>query len=96
MSFQKWSPDELKEAVKAYNQMRDLEISGKKFVKAEIIRGLIAGSLKNRSKGSIEKRFQNISSVYQHRGEAWVKGYKPLSHVGTNVLREIIDIIESQ
>lgn len=76
--------------------MRDLEISGKKFVKAEIIRGLIAGSLKNRSKGSIEKRFQNISSVYQHRGEAWVKGYKPLSHVGTNVLREIIDIIESQ
>ena len=73
MSFQKWSPDELKEAVKAYNQMRDLEISGKKFVKAEIIRGLIAGSLKNRSKGSIEKRFQNISSVYQHRGEAWVR-----------------------
>ena len=27
--------------------MRDLEISGKKFVKAEIIRGLISGSLKN-------------------------------------------------
>ena len=68
MSFQKWSPDELK-AVKAYNQMRDLEISGKKFVKAEIIRGLIAGSLKNRSKGSIEK----------HRGEAVSKYFLRIS-----------------
>ena len=36
MSFQKWSPDELKEAVKAYNQMRDLEISGKNLLKPKL------------------------------------------------------------
>ena len=94
MPFQKWTSEELEAAVRAYNRMRDFEKSGKKYIKAEIIRDLIAGPLKNRSKGSIEKRFQNISSVYQHRGETWVLGYKPLSHVGSNVLREVIDIIE--
>jgi len=96
MAHEKWSRSELKASVVAYLEMLDLEERGQKFVKIEIIRKLQSTSLKGRTKGSVEKRFQNISSVLENRGKKWVRGYKPLSHVGKNVWQEIIDILDEQ
>lgn len=93
MEPKQWSQNELRASVIAYLDMLSLETQGKKFVKAVIIRELQTSSLSKRTRGSIEKRFQNISSVLENIGRPWVKGYKPLSHVGVNVWKEILYII---
>ena len=95
MAPEAWSRDELKASVVAYLDMLKMHQRGQKFVKIEVIRALQSGTLKNRSRGSIEKRFQNISSVLDNRGIIWLHGYKPLSHVGKNVWADLLDILEA-
>lgn len=95
MATEAWSRDELEASVVAYLDMLKMHQSGQKFVKIEVIRALQSGPLKNRSKGSIEKRFQNIPSVLDNRGIIWLQGYKPLSHVGKNVWADILNILAS-
>lgn len=93
MAHEKWSKEELRASVLAYLDMLEMERRGERFVKIEVIRKLQATSLKDRTKGSVEKRFQNISSVLENQGKKWLTGYKPLSHVGKNVWNDIIDIL---
>ena len=88
-----WSKHELEASVIAYLDMLKMHLRSQKFVKIEVIRSLQSGSLKKRSRGSIEKRFQNISSVLDSRGKIWLQGYKPLSHVGKNVWADLLDIL---
>jgi len=61
MEYTGWSKHELEASVMAYLDMLKMHLRGHKFVKIEVIRSLQSGSLKKRSRGSIEKRFQNIS-----------------------------------
>lgn len=88
-----WSREELKSSVQAYMGMLANELDKTPYVKAELLRKLMSGSLKGRTKGSIESRFQNISSVLNDMGRPWVNGYKPFSHVGENVKLQIIELI---
>ena len=88
-----WSENELRESVKAYIEMLKLENSNVRYNKAAIIRGLMSSHLKERTRGSIERRFSNISSVLNDMGRPWVKGYKPASHVGENVKAHLIQFI---
>ncbi len=75
-----WTEEELKFAIQAYLQMLKYEKDGTSNNKSEITREL-QGKI-NRSKGSIERRFQNISAVLDEHGLPFVKGYVPLNNVG--------------
>ena len=67
-----WTGEELQHAVKSYLQMLQYEKDKTSYVKSEINKHL--QSKINPSRGSIEIRFQNISSVLHAKGKTWVKG----------------------
>lgn len=84
-----WSEVEIQAAVDAYLKMLACEQSGQKFVKTEENRILRDGPLAGRTKGSVEFRMQNISTVLVEMGRKHIAGYKPAKNVGANVARSI-------
>ena len=85
-----WSDSEIDAAVSAYLTMLRDEIQGKAFNKADVNRRLRETALPNRSKGSVEYRMQNISSVLMGLNRRWISGYKPAGNVGTAVKQRIV------
>lgn len=85
----KWTDDELRASVDAYVDMLRRLASGKAVVKSDEIRALQAGPLKARTKGSIEYRFANISSVLNDLGKEWLAGYVPAANVGPTNAKKI-------
>ena len=85
-----WSDPEIDAAVSAYLTMLRDEIQGKAFNKADVNRRLRETALPNRSKGSVEYRMQNISSVLMGLSRRWISGYKPAGNVGTAVKQRIV------
>jgi len=84
-----WNDAEIQAAVDAYLKMLALEQSGQKFVKTEENRILREGPLAGRTKGSVEFRMQNISTVLVEMDRERIEGYKPAKNVGANVARSI-------
>jgi 5-methylcytosine-specific restriction protein A len=84
-----WSEVEIQAAVDAYLNMLSREQAGQKFVKTEENRILREGPLAGRTKGSVEFRMQNISTVLVELGRDRIEGYKPAKNVGANVTRSI-------
>lgn len=84
-----WSEVEIQAAVDAYLKMLAREQSGQKFVKTEENRILREGPLAGRTKGSVEFRMQNISTVLVEMDRKRIEGYKPAKNVGANVTRSI-------
>ena len=84
-----WSDDELLESVRSYMEMLALEQSGRSYSKTDFRNRLIAGPLSDRSSKSIEFRMCNISSFRSQRGMNRIEGYRPLDHVGNNVIARI-------
>lgn len=84
-----WTDVEIQAAVDAYLSMLSREQSGQKVVKAEENRILREGALAGRTKGSVEFRMQNISTVLVELDRARIEGYKPAKNVGANVARSI-------
>ena len=87
-----WLKEEIEVAVDAYCDMLRMERQGIKYNKAGIIRILrdglnsdTPGPLARRSKGSVEMRMMNISSVLERHSINYVTGYKPMSNVGINI-----------
>lgn len=74
-----WSSEEIEVAVSSYFGMLRSELLGQPYVKAEANRGVIA--LTGRSRGSVERKFQNISAVLLSLGAIPIHGYKPLKNV---------------
>lgn len=87
MNDRLWSQSEIDASVAAYLEMLRKEISGEKYNKAEVNRDLRAGALleQKRSRGSVEMRMCNISSVLDDQGKRYIDGYKPRGNVGENV-----------
>lgn len=83
-----WTRFEIDEAVSAYLGMLRMEHSGQEYVKANVVRGL-GVVLPVRSRGSIERKFQNISAILDQLGRPWIDGYKPL----TNYQRDLRDAV---
>ncbi len=82
-----WSDEELRDAVFAYKSMqKDLD-AGKPVLKRAIYRAL--SNKWGRTEKSYERRMSNISAVLDLNGRAWIKGLKPLSNVGSNVISVI-------
>lgn len=87
-----WNEEELKHAVQSYLQMLKYQNDKTAFVKTEINKEL--QSKINRSNGSIERRFQNISSVLNDHGLPFVQGYVPLKNVGPTNREKIWRLIQ--
>ena len=64
-------------------------------IKKRIREALIGGPLAERSHGSMEYRFQNISSVLANRDEAWIEGYLPEKNVGATTEQRIAKFIDT-
>jgi len=74
-----WSHEEVEATVSDYFEMLAMELRGEPFNKAEHNRNL-QKLLNGRTKGSIEKKHQNISAVLIELGYPYVDGYKPLKN----------------
>src|SRR6266480_2929138 len=72
-----WSRLEVEAAVADYLDMLALELRGGPFNKAEHNRNLVR-VLNGRTRGSIERKHQNISAVLIELGYPYIDGYKPL------------------
>lgn len=88
-----WSVSEIRAAVDAYLKMLALELNGKKFVKTEENLALRQTALPTRTKGSVEFRMQNISTVLMNMDRDFIKGYKPARNVGSNVEQAIREVL---
>lgn len=86
-----WSREELSAAVAAYIEMRDCDLNGEKYTKKAVYERL--SKQFGRPPKAFEYRMQNISHVYAVLGRRWVKGLKPASHVGVNVLQMLEELI---
>jgi len=85
---QPWTAQEVDLVVADYFDMLRMELTGVSFIKArhnEALQKLI-----KRSKGSIEFKHQNISSVLMLLGEPRIAGYKPMR----NFQKSLVDGIE--
>lgn len=90
-----WSDLEIQAAVDAYLSMLSREQSGQKVNKAHENRVLREGALAGRTKGSVEFRMQNISTVLEELKRDRIQGYKPAKNVGANVVRSIRDALNA-
>lgn len=71
-----WADDENDLIVADYFAMLGPDMAGRPYSKAEHRRQLLP-RLRNRTKGAIEFKHQNISAVLKGLGEDWIAGYKP-------------------
>ncbi|MEB0047887.1 MULTISPECIES: HNH endonuclease signature motif containing protein [unclassified Pseudomonas] len=91
-----WSIPEIKAAVDAYLEMLALEKKGQKFVKTAANISLRETALPTRTKGSVEFRMQNISTVLMKMDREFIKGYKPARNVGANVEQSIRAVLSEK
>lgn len=91
-----WTDDELGAAIDTYFVMLANEAEGRAYKKTDLIGTLRATVLRTRTKSSVERRMQNISSVLEELCVEWIDGYKPLSHVGTGVNDKIRSILHER
>jgi hypothetical protein len=73
-----WTDREIDLIVADYFDMLRLELAGQSYVKAH--RNAALQELTRRSRGSIERKHQNISAVLVKLGMPWISGYKPLAN----------------
>lgn len=88
-----WSDEELHAAVTAYFGMLKKESDGEPYSKSDVNKELRQDVLAQRSKGSVEFRMANISSVLENLCHPTVKGYLPRGNVGNKVSDRIRSII---
>jgi 5-methylcytosine-specific restriction protein A len=90
-----WSEVEIQAAVDSYLSMLSREQNGQAINKAHENRVLREGALAGRTKGSVEFRMQNISTVMVELGRTPIKGYKPANNVGANVTKSIREALHA-
>lgn len=84
-----WSDEENTIIVATYGAMLLDEHFGRSYVKAEYNR--LVQSKIDRSRGSIEFKFQNVSAVLMGLGEIWIHGYKPAFNYQSSLLDAVLD-----
>ena len=87
-----WSWQECELIAADYLRMLEAELRGEKYNKAEHNRQLQT-LLKDRTRGSIEKKHQNISAILNEIGAPIIDGYKPLSNYQKNILPDVIGAV---
>lgn len=89
MAGEDWSDLENDLIVADYFSMLAAEISGQPYVKAEHNRN-IRSLLHDRTRGSVEKKHQNISAVMVGLGQPWIDGYKPLPSFQGSLVEAVV------
>lgn len=84
-----WTRLEIEAAVADYLSMLGRELRREDYNKAEHNRGL-RKVMPERTKGSVERKHQNISAVMIELGYPYISGYKPLKNY-QELLREVIE-----
>jgi Domain of unknown function (DUF3883) len=84
-----WSREEVEAAVTDYFDMLAKELRGEPFNKAEHNR-MLQQLLNNRTRGSIERKHQNISAILIELGYPYIDGYKPLGNY-QDLLRSVVE-----
>jgi hypothetical protein len=84
-----WSREEVEATVSDYFEMLAMELRGEPYVKAEHNRNL-QKLLRNRTKGAIEKKHQNISAVLIELSYPYIGGYKRLQNY-QELLRDVVE-----
>ncbi len=82
-----WSREQVEAAVADYLEMLAMELRDEDYNKAGRNRQLQA--IIGRTRGSIERKHQNISAVMIAQGFPYVSGYKPLGHA-QKLLRDVL------
>jgi hypothetical protein len=85
---QPWSAYEVELILADYFEMLLAELSGEAFSKAEHNREL-RPKLRNRSRGSVERKHQNISAVLIGMGLPYIDGYKRAKHIQTSLVQAV-------
>lgn len=80
-----WSPSETASLVDAYIWMWLNDQSGRKYVKAHLVRSLLAGPVAGRTKQSVEYKLRNVSKVFLNLGLPFVKGYVPADNASEDI-----------
>lgn len=78
MARESWTSEENAATVAAYLDMLEQELTGQPFVKSEINRRLVERI--GRTRGAVERKFQNVSAVLRDERCIFVDGYKPLGN----------------
>lgn len=78
-----WNGEELKVLLDSYMRMLLREIAGEDYNKSDENR--LVQQLTGRSKGAVEFKHCNISAVLAEMGFPYISGYKPRSHVQTDL-----------
>jgi hypothetical protein len=84
-----WSREEVEAAVTDYFDMLAKELRGEPFNKAEHNRAL-QQILTSRTRGSVERKHQNISPILIESGYPYIDGYKPLENY-QDLLRSVLE-----
>jgi hypothetical protein len=84
-----WSRLEVEAAVTDYFAMLLLDLRGEPYNKAEHNRHLLP-LLNGRTRGSVERKHQNISAILIELGTPYIDGYKPLGNY-QELLREVVE-----
>ena len=84
-----WSTEEVEAAVADYFVMLGMELRGQPYNKAEHNRQLLQ-LLRNRPRGSVERKHQNISAILIELGYPYIDGYKPLGNY-QQLLRSVVE-----
>ena len=85
-----WSDQEVEVAVRDYFDMLEAELRGEDYNKAEHNR-ILRESLEGRTKGSVERKHQNISAILLELELPYIDGYKPLGNY-QGVLRDAVRV----
>ena len=88
---EKWSDEELRDAVRAYIDMLNKYNNGISFTKNHYYEEL--AKKYNRTENSFRLRMYNISYVFYLLGRSYLPGFKPLQNVGQKNIQKIEQFI---
>jgi 5-methylcytosine-specific restriction enzyme A len=86
-----WTAKETTALVDAYVWMWMSDRAERSFVKAHLVRSLMAGPVAGRSKQSIEYKLRNVSKVFADLKLPHVEGYVPADNASED-LREFVQL----
>jgi hypothetical protein len=88
-----WTLVECEAVAASYLRMLDAELKGERYSKADAVRAL-QRLLPVRSRGSIERKLQNVSAILDEVGREWIDGYKPLPHYQHDLRRAVLAVMD--
>jgi len=87
-----WTRAEVDATIGAYFRMLALEARQERYTKT-VFNAELRESLNARSKGSVERKFQNVSAVLSGIGMPFIAGYKPLGNAQLLLRQAVQDYV---